>query len=489
MEASTFRASRFNLGVKLSIFVIVLVLGVSASMAYFLVYRSAADRRTSMETRFTSFARIIGGMRGHGYGGRTYDPMLVKMFVDFGVQLGTHLCYVVFTDAEGKLEGGSLNRELLIEAAPELDSALEGHSTPEQLKRVLEWRWTKESVRPFKVKLQGKEGSALGWAILGFSTTELERQIGRSMVANLVVTAIAFLLGLVGALWLSRHFARPIRQVAAAMQGVADGSLDQTLTVQSKDEIGVLAQSFNIMTQGLRDRERIKSTFARYVSDQVAERILREEDSLDLAGELRKVTVLFLDIRGFTSLAEYLHPREVVALLNDYYEIIVEIIFTNEGTVNKFIGDSIMAIYGAPSYIDYPELRGVVTAVTIQKAIGEFNWQRMQEGKPVVNFGIGVHSGEAIAGNIGSARRVEYTVIGRDVNLAQRIEAATREGQVLVSEPTYKKVAGLVEVQSKEPVFMKGILEPIPLYEVTGMKTSSFEQAVAWIEAAAGSKS
>jgi class 3 adenylate cyclase len=178
-----------------------------------------------------------------------------------------------------------------------------------------------------------------------------------------------------------------------------------------------------------------------------------------------------------------------VALLNDYYEIIVEIILSNEGTINKFIGDSIMAIYGAPSYIDYPELRGVVTAVTIQKAIGEFNWQRMQEGKPVVNFGIGVHSGEAIAGNIGSARRVEYTVIGRDVNLAQRIEAATREGQVLVSETTYKKVVGLVEVQSKEPVFMKGILEPIPLYEVTGMKTSSFEEAVSWIEAAAGSKS
>jgi hypothetical protein len=164
MEASTFRASRFNLGVKLSIFVIVLVLAVSASMAYFLVYRSAADRRASMETRFKSFARIIGGMRGHGYGGRTYDPMLVKMFVDFGVQLGTHLCYVVFTDAEGKLEGGSLNRELLIEAAPELDSALEGHATAEQLKRVLEWRWTKESVRPFKVKLQGKGDHGVGAA-------------------------------------------------------------------------------------------------------------------------------------------------------------------------------------------------------------------------------------------------------------------------------------------------------------------------------------
>ncbi len=489
MGAPAFRMSRFTLGVKLSIFVIVLVLGVSASMAYFLVYRSAVDRRASMDARFTSFARIIGGMRGHGYGGRTYDPMLVKMFVDFGVQLGTHLCYVVFTDAEGKLEGGSLNRDLLIEAAPELDSALERHSTSEQLKRILEWRWSNESVRPFKVKLQGKGGSVLGWAVLGFSTTEMERQIGRSMVANLVVTAIAFLLGLVGALWLSRHFARPIRQVAAAMQEVSEGSLEQTLTVLSNDEIGVLAQSFNIMTQGLRERERIKNTLARYVSDQVAERILKEKDDLDLAGELRNVTVLFLDIRGFTSLAEYLHPREIVALLNDYYEIIIEIIFSNEGTVNKFIGDSIMAIYGAPSHIDYPELRGVVTAVSIQKAIGEFNWERMQAGKPVVNFGIGVHSGEAIAGNIGSARRVEYTVIGRDVNLAQRIEAATQEGQILVSEPTYGKVVGLVEVQSKEPVFMKGILEPIPLYEVTGVKMSSFEEAVAWIEAASGSKS
>jgi len=267
---------------------------------------------------------------------------------------------------------------------------------------------------------------------------------------------------------------------------VAEGDLEQRLAVDRGDEVGVLADAFNVMTHGLRERERIRHTFARYVSDQVAERILKEEDELDLAGELRRVTVLFLDIRGFTALAEFLHPRGVVALLNDYFEIIIEIVFRLEGTVNKFIGDSIMAIYGAPAPLEMPELRAVMTAVEIQRAVGEYNWKRMQAGKPVVHFGIGVHSGEAIAGNIGSARRMEYTVIGRDVNLAQRIEASTKEGQVLISDQTARQVWDSVELEQREAVFMKGIVEPIQLWEVTGLKVSSLDQARSRAEAVQG---
>jgi class 3 adenylate cyclase len=473
MSGNNFRLSKFTLGVKLSIFVVAIVMLVSASMAYFLVYRSAADRRASMENRFSSLARIIGGMRGHGYGGRQYDPMLVKMFVDFGVKMGTNLCFTVFSNADDVVEEGNINQKLLEEAVPDFQESIEKLDLSDKLTRIKDRDWRHDSIRPYKVKLAGKEGEALGWALLGFSTKEMERQIQQSVMANLMVTGIAFLCGLIGALFLARRFSRPIRQVAQAMQGVSEGKLDQTLTVYSKDEIGVLAQSFNFMAKGLRERERIRSTFARYVSDQVAERILKEEDELDLAGELKRVTVLFLDIRGFTSLSEHLHPREVVALLNDYFEIIIEVIFRNEGTINKFIGDSIMAIYGAPKNIEFPEMRAVNTAVDIQSAIGKFNWTRMQEGKPVVNFGIGIHSGEAIAGNIGSALRMEYTVIGRDVNLAQRIESSTHEGQILISESTYKKVAQIVDVNPKDPVVMKGIVEPIPLYEVIGLKTGA----------------
>jgi class 3 adenylate cyclase len=489
MTSYSFRASRFTLGVKLSLFVAALVLAVSASMAYFLVIRTSALRRITMENRFKSLATIIASMRGHGYGGRQYDPMMVKMFVEFGVKLGTNLCFATFSSSTGEIESGSLNPDLLAEAAPDLAASLKDLSEQEKITRIAEWRWAEESVRTFKVSLEGKDGKVLGTATLGFSTMETERQLSSSLFANLIVTGVAFLLGLAASLLLARNFSKPIRQIASAMHDVSEGNLSQTLAIQSRDEIGILAESFNFMIKGLRERERIRSTFARYVSDQVAERILKEEDDLGLTGELKRVTVIFLDIRGFTTLTEYLHPREVVALLNDYFEIVIEIIFRYEGTINKFIGDSIMAIYGAPQSIDFPEVRGIITAVEIQKSVGEFNWKRMQEGKPVVNFGIGIHSGEAIAGNIGSARRMEYTVIGRDVNLAQRIESATREGQVLISEPTYRKAAEYIEAQQKDAMFMKGILEPIPLYEVTSMKIASIEDLRAQVSQARGSLS
>ncbi|RLB52872.1 MAG: hypothetical protein DRI34_14130 [Deltaproteobacteria bacterium] len=465
--------SRFTLGVKLSLFTAVLILLVGASMAYFLVVRSVLENRRVAQQRFRSLATMVASMRGQGYGGRQYDPMLVKMFVDLGVKFGTNLCFAVFLDGEERVEDGSINMPLLVQAAPQLAASLERRQPLERLKRLAEWHWAEESVRSFRVELKGQEGKVLGWAVLGFSTVASERLLAHSLRINLVVTALAILLGMVGSLLLARHFSRPIRIIARAMEAVSRGNLDKTLTLSSRDEIGVLARSFNIMTRGLRERERIRDTFARYVSDQVAERILKEETDLGLTGELKRVTVMFLDIRGFTALSELLRPSQVVRLLNDYFEIVIDVIFRYEGTINKFIGDSIMAIYGAPQPIDHAELRGVATAVEIQRQIGEMNWQRMQDGKPVANFGIGVHSGEAIAGNIGSARRMEYTVVGRDVNLAQRIEAATREGQVLISETTYRKVAQWVEVQVKEPMRMKGILEPIALYEVVRMNVQA----------------
>ncbi len=315
--------------------------------------------------------------------------------------------------------------------------------------------------------------------MLGFSTVAMNREIRQAMVTNALVTGIAFLLALVSALVFARRFVLPIKIVAKAMQQVSEGDLDRKLNIERSDEVGVLAKAFNIMVAGLMERERIRSTFARYVSDQVAERILKEEDELNLEGELRKVTVLFLDIRGFTSLSEFLRPSEVVALLNDYFKIIIEIIFKFDGTINKFIGDSIMAIFGAPATLQLPELRAVMTAVEIQRAVGEHNWLRMQQGRPVVNFGIGIHSGEAIAGNIGSELRMEYTVIGRDVNLAQRIESNTKEGQILISDTTAQRVKEFADLKQKEAVFVKGVLEPVQLWEVLGVKASTIKEALA----------
>ena len=475
-EKSALR-TRFGLGLKLSLFVTVLVLVVSGSMAFFLIRQSSESRQTALDQQVASLGRMIGSMRGTSLE-RKVDPALLRMYVEQAHSMGTTLCFAIFLDAEGKLDGGYLNTELLSAAAPAIASDFKGLDKQAMLAKLASWSWTSEPVRDFRIGLRDSDGKSLGAALLGFSTLATEEAISKAITTNLIVTAAAFLISLAAALVFAGQFVRPIRSVALAMQQVSEGELDLKLSVKSRDEVGVLASSFNVMVEGLVERGRIRTTFARYVSDQVAERILKEDNDLDLSGELRQVTVLFLDIRGFTSLTEFLHPREVVALLNDYFGIIIEIVFRYEGTINKFIGDSIMAIYGAPATIDQPEMRAVSTAVEIQKAVGEYNWSRMQEGKPVVNFGIGIHSGEAIAGNIGSALRMEYTVIGRDVNLAQRIESATREGQVLISDSTAQRLTGGVELHKKDAVFMKGIVEPIQLWEVTGLLDAAEDGSV-----------
>ncbi|MBN2493935.1 MAG: HAMP domain-containing protein [Deltaproteobacteria bacterium] len=467
---------RWTLGVKLSLLVSALVLGVSATMALFVALRTAQDHRSAMNRQVRSMGQLFGVVRGTG-SVRRFDPTLIRMFVEHAHEMGTGLCFVVLLDAEERVEpGSSFNVHLLREAAPSLAARMHTGTEQERFECILGWSFGEESIRTFRLHIKDKDGTTIGKVLFGFSTVEMDAQIRASIWTNAEITLAAFLFGLIGAFLMARHFTRPIRQMAEAMQRVSAGQLEQTLAVTSRDEIGTLASTFNFMTRGLRERERIRHTFARYVSDQVAERILKEQDELDLRGELRKVTVLFLDIRGFTTLSEDKEPREVVSLLNDYFEIIIDIIFRYEGTINKFIGDSIMAIYGAPHAIDLPEARAALTAVEIQRAVGEYNWKRLQEGKAVVNFGIGIHSGEAIAGNIGSARRMEYTVIGRNVNLAQRIEASTREGQILISEATYAKVSDIVVTRSKEAVFMKGIVEPIPLFEVVEMKANTIKE-------------
>ncbi len=483
MVGESLQKTRFGLGLKLSLFVTVLVLLVSGSMAFFMISRSARARRLAMEQQVATLSRMIGSIRGRSLEHKV-DPGLLKFYVEQSHNMRSDLCFTIFLDSTGELDGGYLNTVLLTQAAPDLAASFRGLDHQARLKELAKKKWSDENLRDFRIGLVNAGGRPLGYALLGFSTVQMKSEIRKAVVINATVTSAAFLLALVGVLVFSRQFVRPIKMVAAAMQGVSEGNLEQELAVTSRDEVGVLADSFNYMARGLRERERIRSTFARYVSDQVADRILEEDDELNLAGELRQVTVLFLDIRGFTSLSEYMHPRELVALLNDYFEIVIEIVFRLEGTINKFIGDSIMAIYGAPTSIELPELRAVLTAVEIQKSVGEFNWRRMQDGKAVVNFGIGIHSGEAIAGNIGSALRMEYTVIGRDVNLAQRIESATREGQVLISEHTVRHLHGLVKLQKKEAVFMKGIVEPIQLYEVIGARVATIEEAHAWLAAA-----
>ena len=218
------------------------------------------------------------------------------------------------------------------------------------------------------------------------------------------------------------------------------------------------------------DKRLVKDLFGRYVSPQVAAEILELADvgKLELGGEQRTVSVLFADIRGFTQMSEKMSPGEIVDMLNNYLSIIVERVLENDGMVNKFAGDNVMAVWNAPQFQQEHAWLAVKAAWEAQQAI--MARQREDASLPRVQFGIGVNTGEAVAGNMGSSGRAEYTVIGDAVNVASRICGATSGGEVWIGHETYRQVKDYVEVEELEPQSFKGKAEPVAVYRVAGLR-------------------
>jgi class 3 adenylate cyclase len=276
----------------------------------------------------------------------------------------------------------------------------------------------------------------------------------------------AVLLGLLFA----RRLTRPISALTGAVARVADGDLSQSLPVRSGDEVGVLTRAFNAMVEGLRQREVIRNAFGRYVSPEVARTLLESPDGLRLGGHKREITVLMSDLRGYTRFAEQGDPAGVMEVLNDYLGRMAEIVIAHGGTINEFIGDAIFAVFGAPvAHPDHAE-RAAATALAMQRANDELARASAARGRPAFEMGIGLHSGEAVVGNIGSEQRTKYAVVGAAVNLAARVEGCTVGGQILMTAATAERLGDLAEVSPPITVELKGLAAPIPLYELRGLR-------------------
>jgi adenylate cyclase len=216
-----------------------------------------------------------------------------------------------------------------------------------------------------------------------------------------------------------------------------------------------------------RDRQRVTRLFGRYVAPQVVEEILSVgEENLRLGGTKRKVTLLFIDIRGFTPLSEKLSPEEVVKVLNEYFEMVTRSIFENKGTVDKFMGDAAMALFNAPLPLEDHALWAVKAAKAITEEGAALQQRVLEMSGVTLHFGIGINTGEAIVGNIGSENRMEYTAIGDAVNLAARLESNAKPGQVLVSETVYQEVAGRLPLEPVGEIQVKGKSQPVMVYQL-----------------------
>jgi adenylate cyclase len=257
----------------------------------------------------------------------------------------------------------------------------------------------------------------------------------------------------------ARSIAEPVERVRTAIARVEEGSFDEEVLVDDGGEIGFLQAGFNRMAAGLRERERIRDAFGTYVDREVAEHILRE--GTDLAGEEVEVTVMFIDVRDFTGFAERADAREVVATINRLFECVVPIIHERDGHVDKFVGDGLLAVFGAPRRLDDHADRALTAAMEIDRAVAD-------ELGGALTIGIGLNSGRVVAGNVGGAGRLDFSVIGDAVNVAARVEAATREtgDTVLVSEYTRARLpSGWAEALEERPALpLKGKTENVALY-------------------------
>jgi len=334
--------------------------------------------------------------------------------------------------------------------------------------RVREALWEGQKVFNLEVPIiaVGDRSLTLGAIHLGLSQEAIHLAVQRMRVTLLSLTLAALLVGSVVAALMARLFVRPVNLLVTGAHAIGAGRFNQRIPLERKDELGQLTRAFNDMAQSLGEKEFIKNTFERYVSKELADQILQQQGALKLGGEERVVTILFCDIRRFTALAEKLSATEVVEVLNEFFARMIRIINHHGGMVDKLLGDAVMALFGAPLALGDDPLRAVRCGIEMQQEVERMNGERGGDGMPLLEMGIGINTGAVVAGNIGSETRMEYTVIGDNVNIAARLQGVAQRGEVMISEGTLREVARFVQVTPLEPVSLKGKTRPVGVYRV-----------------------
>jgi adenylate cyclase len=285
--------------------------------------------------------------------------------------------------------------------------------------------------------------------------------------------ALVLLGGLFVAHQVSRSIQQPLQTLGDFAGRIGTGDLTGRVSMSGRDVAGRLAASLNQMAAGLQERDHVKEVFGRYVATQVSEQIL--DGKVNLGGDSRRVTILFSDIRSFTAMAEQMTPSQVVSFLNDYFSEMVDAVFEQNGMLDKFLGDGLMAVFGAfGDTPDHPR-RAVLAALRMKALLAKINGERAMAGNPPIAIGIGIHSDDVIVGNIGSRKRLEFTVVGDGVNVSSRLQTLNKEfgTTILVSETTFDALKGEFECRQMPVTPLRGRGGELRFYEVVSVKAAA----------------
>jgi len=264
---------------------------------------------------------------------------------------------------------------------------------------------------------------------------------------------------------------RSIGQISEAAEQVAGGDYGEPLPVKTSDEIGHLAQSFNTMVQGLKERDFISNTFGRYVDQEIARELMQRPEASRLGGEKRGVAILMSDLRDFTPLSETLSPDATIRMLNRYFSRIIETIQKHHGIIVDFFGDALLVFFDPLEGPVAPVIdRSIVCALEMQEIMEAFNAENKAEDLPELKMGIGLNAGEVVVGNIGSETRAKYGIVGSAVNVTQRIQSEAEGGEVVISQSVYTAARDKLMIKRSFEAQLKGIEGHVKLYVVEGLQ-------------------
>lgn len=331
-------------------------------------------------------------------------------------------------------------------------------------RKTLDERQILNLYRP--IVFQGKE---LGEVHVGISLDFIEERIANERTFIYIVTVVFFLAGMAVAGLLGTNFSRPISRLVVATKEISSGNYHHKVDFDRKDEFGDLAKAFNFMSHELWLKSIMRESFGRYVSTTIRDLILADPESVWLKGMRSNATIMFADVRGFTKYSESHEPEVVVEQLNQFFDIAAKYIAENDGYIDKFIGDEVLAVFGG-----LPDSKGdhAANAVRAAWAMQEALAEKASDKNPVLGrVGASINTGTVVSGNIGSDVRMEYTVIGDSVNVASRLNALAGPGKIVLSESTFAAVRGFVAARELQPQMVKGKAKPLQPYEVLRVLT------------------
>ena len=342
--------------------------------------------------------------------------------------------------------------------------------------KMLEWKWESSpsgslDAVSFFSPVRFKD-IILGYAMISYSREAMTQAKYESVRSIVVATIILIMLGIVMSYFLGRRLTRPLDSLMNASRAMEMGQYDYRIKEARKDEIGHLMNSFNLMAQGMLEKSQVVDAFSRHVPSNVSSEIIKNLEPVELGGKHVVGSVMFVDIVGFTAKSEAMTPQGVAKLLNEFYTIITQTIHLYKGTIDKYMGDCAMLIFGIPEEDSSHVFHSIAYAIFLQRLMERKNAQRISCGESPVHLRIGVNTGEMLAGNMGSKERLQYTVVGDAVNLASRLSSQASANQIIISEETYC-LPGIKEriiATKHQSVQIRGKTDPVTTYIVENVK-------------------